>query len=89
MFTRLLAWSKFDGVNIEESDRGTFWNLNVPTAVVAGDGAMLALSVYQHLSVKQMETLFSIQKEMKGLLIVPISVSVWQTEQCRPIHKRR
>ncbi len=66
-----------------------FWNSNIPTAVVAGDGAMLALPAYQHLSVKQTETLFGIQKEMKGLLIVPISVSVWQTEQCGPIHKRR
>ena len=57
--------------------------------MVAGDGAMSALSVYQHLSVEQMETLFGIQKEMKGLLIVLISISVWQTEQCGPVHKRR
>ncbi len=70
-------------------DRGTFWNSNVPTAVVAGDGAISALSVYQYLSVKQTETLFGIQKEMKGLLIVLISVSIWQTEQLRPIHRRR
>ncbi len=60
--------------------RGTFWNSNVPTAVVAGDSTMSVLSVYQHLSVEEMEILFGIQKEIKGLLIVPISVSVWQTE---------
>ena len=66
-----------------------FWNSNVPTAVVAGDGAMSALSVYQCLSAEQTETLFGTQEEMKGLLIVPISVSVWQTEQCGPVHRRR
>ena len=35
---------------------------------------MSELSVYQHLSVEQMKTLFGIQEEMKGLLIAPISI---------------
>ncbi len=41
----------FAGLVPVTNDRGTFWNLSIPTTVVAGDGAMSALSVYQHLSV--------------------------------------